>query len=496
MKRWSKLAWLFVAVFAIFALTGCDAAEDAAEKALEELTDYDWELTEEDFEDLSGVNTPFGWDFIFAVNLEDAELAEQIDGSFSVDISPLEDFGLDFGDFDNQIMIGKVAAKGDTGGNGLRYANKILIDGGEIKLDGESIDVLGASVGSSGPGWYAAYHARNAVGFVKGMVTDCDGNAPPANTVLVLASKGPFFTFAAGNGSWALPSVDGAPAAVNFDAGDCTGSDSAPVTDEENPKDPEETPPQSQLEDGVNTNIVDAGETDLGNDDDPDPGAPSSGYYFEFDDEDTGWASTGDCFAQVTNAGDDYDYLFPAGADTDKSFGFISSGSPTAGGLQSCTVTRTFMVPDDTDTFVVSFDFLSQEYKEWVGSPYNDIFTVIIQGEYDYVVNRTVNGPNNWEFISNGGVIGTIADSVDAGPNAADSTPGETNGGNAFDGHLKWNGENDNTPRGDGNDDNVNGYIAEYGVEPGATITVLITVSDVADAIYDSAGVIDYVGFE
>jgi hypothetical protein len=487
MNRFSKLALLLAVVFAFGFLTGCDEVEDAAEKALEDATGYDWELNEEEFEDLSGVNTPFGWDFVFAVNLEDELAADELEGDFSVDISILEELGLDLGDFDNQIIIGKAAAKGDTGKNGLRYANKILIDGGEIKLDTESIEALGASVGPSGAGWYAAYHASDAVGFVKGTVTDCDGNAPDVGKILVLASKGPFFTYAASNGSYALPSVDGKPAAVNFDAGDCTGNDSAPITDEENPKDPDQSADNDPLED--DTNVVDAGETDLGNDEDPDPGAPSEGYYYEFDAADNGWAATGDCFTKVSDA-DQYGELFPGGDDPESAFGFISSGSPTVAGLQSCTVTRTFVVPDDTETFVVSFDFISQEYSEWVGSPYNDIFTVIIQGEYDYAVNRTVNGLNDWETLGLGGVFGTIADSADAQYNSGG------NGAYAFDGGLKWLGEGDSTPRGDGNNDDVSGYIAEYTVEPGATITVLITVSDVADAIYDSAGIIDYVGFE
>ncbi len=478
MKLTGKLMVLFAMLIFAFAMTACDAAEDAAEKALEELTGFEWKLNEDEFEDLSGVDTPSNWRFLFAANLEDEETAELIDGDFDVDISVLEELGIDLGDIDNQVIMGRVAPAGDTGNNGLRYANKILIDGGKIKLDGESIEALGASVGSSGPGWYAAYLTLRGVGFVKGSVTDCDGSAPPANTVLVIASDGPFFTYAAGNGSWALPSIDGKPAAVNFDAGDCSGSSDAPVSDEENPKDPGSEPPNDPLED--DTNVVDDGETDLGDEGiDPPPVGDVANLDFEYGT--AGWESTGnDCFGVYDG---DYGELFPGGDET--KYGFITSGGNNRA---SCTVSRTVQVPAGASKLVVSYNYISQEYIEWLNSAYNDMGTVLIQGQTEYIVHRTINDVAFDDAWTNLGLaIGNIDTSADSNAN---DNPG------IFDGQLNWGSNDGDTPRGGSDDETDAGRVAEFAVNSGDTVTLLITVSDVGDTIYDSALVIDYFEFQ
>jgi hypothetical protein len=452
----------------------------------------DWELSESQFEDASGVQTPYNWTFLFAVNLTD-EQASLVDNEFSVDLGVLEDAGFELPEIEYQIIMAHVATvDNDPNKPGLRYANKILMDDNAIKLDGQSIEKLGDSVGASGPGWYVAYFSMDAVGFLKGTVTDCNGAVPQGDQVLVNATDGPFWTYAsAADGSWALPSVNDKPAAVNFDAGDCSGQDSAPVTDpEDNPneKDPGTEPPNDPLDDG--TNIIDSGDTNLDEDGNPPPGEPSEGTRFEFDDGAAAWDSTGtgQCFDVI--AGDDsYGLLFPGGSDAAQAYGLLSTGWKETAGKQSCTVSRTFTVPEGATTMVVSYDFISQEYPEWVGSPYDDIFTVIIQGEYDYAVHRTINAENDWEDLSGDeGEIGWIEESPDAQYNSP---------AYLFDGHLKWGGTDDNTPRGNNDDNMLYGRVAEYPLPAGVpTITVLITVSDVADAIYDSAGAIDYIEFK
>jgi hypothetical protein len=483
---------LAVLLVAAWSFAGCDAAEEV----LEEVTDMEWELDESQFEDQSGVDTPYNWDFLFAVKLS-ADQAELIDEGFDVDISLVEEAGIDLGEIDNQVIMAHVASVGDK--PGLRYANKILIEGGKIVLDGQSIDKLGDSVGASGAGWYVSYHSRNAVGFVKGEVKDCDGQVPAADQLLVNLSDGPFFTYAsAEDGSYALPSVNGKPAAVAFDAGDCAGTDSAPVTDpgsDPNGKDPGTEPNNDPLDDG--TNIIDAGLVDLSQDGAPDGGEPATGTRFEFDGADgAAWASTGNCYQVLTDA-DDYGVMFPAGTDATSSVGFLSTGDPDSANLTSCTITRTFTVPATATKMLVAYDFISQEYEEWVGSAYNDIFTVIIQGEFDYVVHRTINGANYWvELTPAEGDIGWIGDSADAQYNPTNPPEGYSNGPGLFDGHLDWGTSDSNTPRGNNDDNLVYGRVAEYPVTGGATITVLITVSDVADAIYDSAGALDYVEFQ
>lgn len=479
MKLSKSLIFVLAAFFALTLMAGCDSAEDAAEELLEEITDFDWELNEDDFEDLTGVATPHNWEFIFAVDLDEAELAARLDESFEVDLGPLADLGIDFGKIDQQVIIAKAGntPKGDAG---LRYANKIFIDGESIKLDGESIEKLGDSIGSSGIGWYAAYLALEPVGFIKGEVTDCDGNAPAAGSVLVVATDGPFFTFAAVNGSWALPSLEGKPASVGFDAGDCAGSTEAPVPpvdDEGNLKDPGTEPGEDPLED--DTNIIDGGTVDLGGDDGVDPPPVGGIDNFDFESGLVGWEGPDDCFLVDTA---DYAGLFPGGDEAQ--YGFITSGGNNRA---SCTVTRTVEVPAGATTLVVSYNFLSQEYFEWINSAYNDIFTIMLQGETQYLVHRTINDvafDDAWADY--GSALGNIATSADATANVT---------GKVFDGQLNWASSADETPRGGSDSETDAGRVAEFAVEAGETLTIIITVSDVADLIYDSAAVIDYFEF-
>jgi len=495
-----RLLAVLTVLLGLLLLAGC--SEDDAEDALEEATGYDWELTEEQFEDDQGVDTPFGWNFIFAIKLEDGD-EEMMDKDLELDLSLLEELGFEMGDYDNQIIFAHVASTGS--GNGLRYANKMLFRNGKIMLDTEAVEAMGDSIGSSGPGWYVAYHSEEAVGYVTGSVLNCDGEAPAnANEILVLASDGPFFTFAAKNGSYALPSLDGKPASVNFDAGDCTGSDTAAITDEENGKDPDTSTDPDVLED--ETLVVQAGETNLQFEGPEQPEEPPAGDVFEryeFDDGEDAWTFTSNCFGIIGEDVDVYDLLFPDGEDDGFFFGFLSTGAQGVANKTTCTLSRTFNVPADATKMVVAYDFISQEYKEWTPSAYNDIFTVIIQGEYDYVVHRTVNAVESdgyWEQVpADLAQFGWIVDSPDAQFNKETGAEGNgqfSQGAYMWDGHLKYTEVAANTGR--GNDDNyeVKGQTAEYPVTGGSTITVLFTVSDVADAIYDSAAAIDYIEFQ
>lgn len=497
MKRINLLIPFVILALAVFTLAGCEGAEEAAEELLEEWTDYEWELGEGDFEDASGVDTPKNWRFLFAVDLQEQEHVDLIDEDFEVDISKLEDLGFDLGQIDWQVVFAKVGTT-PNGDAGLRYANKVLVSDGVIKLDGENLEKLGASVGSSGTGWYACYVATEPVGFLTGEVTDCDGNAPSGEKVLVIATDGPFFTYAAANGSWALPSLNGKPAMVNFDAGDCAGSDTGPVTDPEedpNDKDPGTEPPNDPFT-SDDTNVIYTGMTDLTDpNQDPGPGQPGDADRFEFDDGEASWGNTGDCFAIYDDA-DAYDFLFPGGQDAGKYFAYIATGSPTAANLQSCTVTRTFQVPDGATEVAVAYDFISQEYEEWLGSAYNDIFTVLIQGETGYIIHRTINGEDYWDEIDAADAdIGFIADSADAQYNPTSGSP-FSNGPYLYDGHLKWEGTPGDSPRGMGDDPDEAYGLAVYPLPDGVpTVTILITVSDVADAIYDTAAILDYIEF-
>ena len=129
---------------------------------------------------------------------------------------------------------------------------------------------------------------------------------------------------------------------------------------------------------------------------------------------------------------------------------------------------------------------MSQEWEEWAYSAYNDIGTAIIQGEFDYAINRTV---DNVATADDWADVALVVAGVDS---SADATFNGT--GEVFDGHLKWGSGESNTPRGGPEDDYV-GTVATYPVTAGSTITLLITVSDVGDKIYDTAMTIDWMEF-
>lgn len=443
---------------------GCD---EAAEEALEAATDLDFVLNEDD----AGVPSPDGWTFLFGVQLDETQ-SKLIDQEFEVPLDVLESV-VDLSDIEYMIGFAKKEAL-EGYGNRLRYANKLKIEDKKLMLDTAAVEALGPSIGSSGEGLYIAYFAQAQNGYINGTVKSCDGSVKPG--ILATASDGPFFTYSADDGSWALPSLSGKPAQINFTDGDCSGSTSQPSTEdgEENPKDAEETPPIEELPDG--TDSTDAGETELPPADSG-SGSTDSGNCVALD---SGWSATGECVAfGVSN--EEYDALFPDGDGADYLYA-TSSGNQVA----SCTLSTTVTVPDGATKIKATYNFLSQEWEEWAGSAYNDIFTLIVQGAPDYLVNRTVNNTasaGDWEDIAMA-ILG-IDGSADAQYNGT---------GAVYDGQLKNAGGEG--VRGEPENDNVGKFATVNLPADMTTITVLFTVSDVGDKIYDSAGLVDSLCFE
>ncbi|MCZ7585701.1 MAG: choice-of-anchor L domain-containing protein [Deltaproteobacteria bacterium] len=464
MRTWKILLMLTMSAM-LFASTACD---EAAEEAIEAATGLDFEFNEDE----TDVDTPDGWNFLFGVTLDENQ-AKLIDQEFSVDVSLLEEL-VDLDGIDQMIAFAKRSAL-EGYGNRLRYANKLVIDDKKLKLDSEALDMLGDSIGSSGEGMYIAYFAKEQNGYISGEVADCDGNKKEG--ILAVASDGPFFTYTADNGSWALPTLSGKPATISFTEGeDCAGSTSDPSTDtgdDPNPKDEDETPPSDDFDDG--TDNVDAGEDDM---DDSGGDGSTSGDCIDLA---SGWSATGECFLSGVSS-DDYANLFPDGSGGEYLYA-TSSGSQVA----SCTLTTTVDVPSGASSLRATYNFLSQEWEEWAGSAYNDIFTVYIQGGPDPLVNRTVNNTADaLDWADYGEAVLGIETSADAGFNAT---------GEVYDGQLKP-AEGGEGVRGEPEDDNV-GHSASAPLPEGfTTVTIIVTVSDVGDKIYDSAGLIDSLCFE
>jgi hypothetical protein len=428
-------------------------------------------------------------------------------------------------------------------GNRLRYANKLIVQGDALTLDTETLDLLGDSIGSAGAGTYAAYYAEVQNGYIYGKLVDCDNEA--IGSALAVITGGPFFTYTADDGSYALPTLDGVPGAVTLSGTDCTCTAAAPVTntnENTNPKSEADTPPSNQFSDNTNAvaapdcvccppepvtdddddnddndDTVDDDTTDDDDDDDNDDNDDTVDDDTTDDDDDddndddndddvsgmidfedgllTGWDYTSGCqLFGVSNLA--YGELFPAGDQ--QYYLYASSGG---NGVASCTLTATVSVPAGATQLEISYNFVSQEYEEWVGSQYDDIFTVIIQGAPDYLVNRTVNNiatDNDWLAIAAADAAATIADiasSSDAQYNPTSTSP-HSNGPYLFDGMLNWNNNAAQNPRGEPEDNNV-GKTATVALPEGAsTITIIVTISDVADTIYDSVGLIDWLQFK
>jgi len=449
----------------LFIGSGC---EESAEDALEELTGYQWDLGCN--ADYPQFDDPGNWKCLFAVNL-DEETAQVLDQSFAVDISFLEDAGLDL-DTEFQVVFGRASLVDSQ--YRLEFANKVKIEGGKIVLDGETVEKLGASVGSSGPGWYGCYAATKAFGFISGVVEDCVGALKEG--ILVVASDGPFFNYSASDGSWAVPSLEDKPGTVYFsDDGnpDCTGNTSAAVTGDENPKTDE---PSNNDPFNDDTVAVTAGTIPMATQN----STAGSDTLYNFESDNEGFASTCDWWGVSTQG---YGEFFPSGTETQYLW-FSTGGNQT----KSCTVTKAMEVPSGATKLKISYDYVSQEPYEWINSAYNDAFTAILQGEYDYVIHRSINTvdiDNAWIDVedSDARTAGDIASSADAQYNA---TPYE------FDAHLRGTGAD--TPRGP--DDMTTGNVAEYDVSGLTEVVLIMTVSDVADAIYDSMAVIDWITFE
>jgi hypothetical protein len=117
-----------------------------------------------------------------------------------------------------------------------------------------------------------------------------------------------------------------------------------------------------------------------------------------------------------------------------------------------------------TDATCVSFDFVfySEEFDEFVGSSYNDAFTAELGTSDLSIVNQKVVAPKNFAFDSLGSIISV---------NTAYGVSGDTQ--TTYDGA---------TPK----------IKANTPIDPEAsTITLVFTIQDLGDSIYDSAVFID-----
>ena len=443
-----------------------------------------------------GINTPAGWDFVLALELE-ADQASTLDGSFAIDLSQaeplLEQAGMTLPTINNQVIVAKVVDLGAPYGERLRFSKKASMSDSEIAIDTSAN--LGTS-GDLGAGTYVFYHSQNRVGFYKGNVTDCNGN--PSDGELVVVSNTPFISYTT-DGQWAVPSVtanptnpsEGLPTSVFFEGENCSGSTTLPATEgDPNPKadveamdtaaPPVEEKPIETEEADDGTAVNDAGDTSLVTPEpvpEPEPTVTTIDFADGFGN--CVFSSTSDdSYEYAAILSDNYANFFPSSGSTEGNYLFLSTGGSSR---EQATVHCPLSIPSTATSIEIRYNFISQEYSEWVGSGYNDIFSVKVDGAPDLIINRTINNAGSselWESISaEGEAIGQIASSVDASYN-------ET--GKIFDGQLKPDARGAKITESTGTT-----AIADISEHAGTDIVLVMTVGDVGDYIFDTAALID-----
>lgn len=159
--------------------------------------------------------------------------------------------------------------------------------------------------------------------------------------------------------------------------------------------------------------------------------------------------------------GADFTYLFTGRIGTSPQSG---TDLGTYGATDDkTTLTLELTVPSTANSFTLDFYFLSAEYPEYVGSPYNDSFEANVTGTA-WSGNAAIDSAGNQICINS--VLFTVTKSSELTGTGYDGNVG---------GGTGW-------------------LTVVVPVDPGDTIELELTVYDVSDGIYDSTVVLD--GFE
>ena len=189
-------------------------------------------------------------------------------------------------------------------------------------------------------------------------------------------------------------------------------------------------------------------------------------------------STSDDDYAYAAILSDRYANFFPSSGNTEGNYLFLSTGGSNR---EQATVHCPLNIPVTPPASKSCYNFISQEYAEWVGSGYNDIFSVKVEGAPDLLINRTINNAGSgdlWESISaEGEAIGEIAGSWDAAYN-------ET--GKIFDGQLKPDARGAKITESTGTT-----ALADISEHAGTDVILVLTVGDVGDYIFDTAALID-----
>lgn len=158
-------------------------------------------------------------------------------------------------------------------------------------------------------------------------------------------------------------------------------------------------------------------------------------------------------------------------ANTEGSYSYVLDGLNTSQGDDLVQLTLILNVPDNATSLSFDWKFLSEEYPEWVGTAYNDAFLVEMDNSNFAISGNTITAPNNVAFDSNGQLI-TINTTGALGMTESNAL------GTTYDGA---------TPL----------LTTTVPISSGvSTITLIFSVFDMGDSVYDSTVFIDNLHFD
>jgi hypothetical protein len=326
----------------------------------------------------------------------------------------------------------------------------------EIGID---VDEAPVPAKSLEPGIYGLFISQVPMGLVSGTVT-LDG--APTGDAIVVGTEAPFLAVADDDGHFVLANVEGQAGIAGYHLptggrGELLFPLQAPG--EVNPKtgEPAEIPGEAAPLPGLETLNLRGLTLAMSS---TEPPLAATNLDFEAGDF-SEWLSGGNA-AVLDEA---TAQLFPETGE--RFYAFLSTGSGSLGGIASYMV-RDFDIPAGRTKLKVEYNFVSQEYPSWVDTQFNDSFYILIGGDKVFLHKESVN--NN---------AGKWKDFYTALGNVGESDASVTNVLHLFGGET---GRRE----------------AEFDVArcSGQKTRLIFGVSDMGDAIYDTAALINRVWFE
>ena len=268
-------------------------------------------------------------------------------------------------------------------------------------LGDEARDHMSAAMKIDGPGVYGIYYASKAIAFISGQVLKSDIPVPGA---VVTGTGSPFLSRADSGGAYSIANFQGQAGLSAYDIQSFARGElffkiePAGNTNPTTQKPPETPAIISEIPtlkgtlnlENANINIVAAGNTAINQDN------------MDFEKGDlSGWVTTGHTQIEKTLMAK----IFPSSSG--KAYAFISTGEGSDDNFRS-TISREMMVPKGITQMHIDYNILTQEYPNWMDTPYSDMFYVLTAGTKDFLHHETVkDNAGKWQPFKE--VIGNVA---------------------------------------------------------------------------------------